>query len=130
MDAGRAGDMPRFIYMVRDTVKDTPAEEPERQVRPERIVFSPNRSSKWRSQRAMLGAPPEAVLIFDQHNDFPLIRSRGNIHLDRRRPGMAQVERDGLGLRLAFLRRWAATAVRSAWYAMRVRPYVRKGKYG
>jgi len=41
-----------------------------------------------------------------------LIRSRANIHVDRRRPALAQVEVDGWRARLAFLRRWAGTALR------------------
>lgn len=129
IDAERADQLPEFVYMVRDDVPDTAAEQPLR-TRPERIVFSPNRASKWRAQKPLLRDPPSAVLIFDQHNDFPLIRSRANIHIDRRRPAEAQVEADGLRPRLAFLRRWAATAVRCLWYSLRVRPYVRSGKYG
>ncbi len=128
IDADRAGDLPRFVYMVRDDVPDPPPAAPG--PRPERLVFSPNRKSKWRAQKPLLRDPPEAVLMFDQHNDFPLIRSRANIHIDRRRPAEAQVEADGLGLRWAFLRKWAATAVRCLIYTLRVRPYVRSGKYG
>jgi GT2 family glycosyltransferase len=127
IDSGRPEAMPRFVYMVRDSVPDPDRGE---QARPQRIVFSPNRGSKWRAQRSMLRSPPTAVVVFDQHNDFPLIRSRANLHIDRRRPTEAQLERDGIRPRLAFLARWAGTAAKSLLYALRVRPYVRTGKYG
>lgn len=129
VDEGRTADLPRFTYMVRDNVPDPSGPEP-RHERPERIVFRPTRSSKWKSQRRLLLFPADAVVVFDQHNDFPLLRSRANIHIDRRRPGEAQVERDGLLVRAAFAARWLRTGLRSLWYAMRIRPFVRTGKYG
>lgn len=131
-DAGRVADRPRWVYMVRDNVPDPAVEMPSAHnyERPERIVFAPNRDSKWAAQRPFLRDPPTAVVVFDQHNDFPLLRSRGNIHIDRRRAGAAQYERDGIGPRLAFLWRWAVTAVRCGWYGLRVKPYVNAGKYG
>ncbi len=132
IDAGRAGDLPRLVYIVRDGVPDKAVgiASARPHPRPERIRFVPNRRSKWRGNRPYLRKPPDAVVIFDQHNDFPMIRSRANIHIDRRRAGLAQVERDGIGPRLAFLRRWVGTAVRSVAYALTVRPYVRTGRYG
>jgi hypothetical protein len=125
IDAGRAGDLPRFVYMIRDTV---PARELPTVV--ERITFHPNRRSKWRAQKGLLREPPAAVVVFDQHNDFPLIRSRANIHIDRRRAGVAQVEEDGLRLRARFMARWAVTALRCLLHTLRIRPYTRTGKYG
>lgn len=131
MDAGRAADLPRLVYMVREGVPDSAGGAswiPS--AAPERIVFQANRASKWRANRPFLRRPPDAVVVFDQHNDFPLIRSRGNIHIDRRRAGVAQYERDGIRLRLAFAMKWLWTAVRSVVYAARVKPYVRTGRYG
>src|SRR5690606_20849030 len=131
MDAGRAADLPRLVYMVREGVPDSAGGAswiPS--AAPERIVFQANRASKWRANRPFLRRPPDAVVVFDQHNDFPLIRSRGNIHIDRRRAGVAQYERDGIRLRLAIAMKWLWTAVRSVVYAARVKPYVRTGRYG
>lgn len=129
IDRDRAADVPRWIYMVRECVPDNVLREQRCGPVAERIVFSPNRTSKWRSQKALLRNPPEAVVVFDQHNDFPLIRSRANIHIDRRRAGVAQYERDGIGLRAAFLWRWAKTAARSAVYLARARQRPHIGKY-
>jgi GT2 family glycosyltransferase len=130
MDADRAADQPRWIYMVRDHVHDPQPRGALAVDRPERIVFEANRKSKWRAQRPFLRNPPAATVIFEQSNEMPMIRSRCNIHVDRRRMGAAQLEWDGWGPRLAFLRRWAGTAVRCALYAARVRPYVSASKYG
>lgn len=131
IDAGVIHRQPRWTYLVRDGVPDpNGGAHPEH--RPARIVFNPNRRSKWRVQRAWLRRPPDAVVVFDQHNDFPLIRSRWNIHVDRRRPGEGQAERDGLRPRLKFFVRWCVTALRSAWHGLRVKPAApgAGGKYG
>lgn len=132
MDAGRTADWPQWVYLVRDDVPDPeqPQTSDQAYERPSRIVFEPTRGSKWAAQRAMLQVPPTAVVVFNQHNDFPLLRSRVNIHIDQRRAGVAQVEADGLRPRTAFLRRWLGTAVRCALYSVRVKPHVRSGKYG
>jgi GT2 family glycosyltransferase len=132
IDAGRAADLPRLVYMVREGVPDPAVGGSivHPHPHPRRIVFAPNRGSKWRANRPFLRRPPDAVVIFDQHNDFPLLRSRANIHIDRRRPGLAQCEPDGLGRRAAFLWRWLRTAARCAAYAVTVKPYVRTGRYG
>lgn len=97
---------------------------------PERILFEPNRRSKWRSQRRYLRRPPHAVVVFDQINDFPLLRSRFNLHIDRRRPDEARAERDGFGPRAAFALRWLATWARALLYALRARRATHAGKYG
>jgi GT2 family glycosyltransferase len=132
IDRDRAADRPRWIYLVREGVHD-PAPEPGAAApgdRAERIVFRPNKKSKWESQKALFREPAEAVVVFDQLNDFPLIKSRANIHIDRRRAGVAQLEADGLKLRAAFLWRWIGTAARCGWYVLRVRPRAHAGKYG
>jgi hypothetical protein len=127
-DKGRPDAMPRITYVVRSGVPDPGAAADA--TWPGRTGFEPNRASKWRTNRPFLKDPPDAAVIFDQHNDFPLIRSRGTIHIDRRRAGVAQYEPDGLRLRAAFLARWAGTALRSLFYAATIRPYVRTGRYG
>jgi GT2 family glycosyltransferase len=126
IDRDRAADSPRWVYLTRAGV---PAGE-DQPGGAERITFEPNRGSKWRIQRALFGNPPTAVVIFDQSNECPLLRSRVNIHIDRRRPGQAQVERDGLTPRLRFLWRWMGTALRSTLYGLSVRPYRGSGRYG
>jgi hypothetical protein len=127
IDSGRIGDQPRWAYMVGPGVQDAESWRPHQ---PRRIRFVPNRKSKWHAQRDYLRTPPDAVVVFDQHNDFPLIRSRWNIHIDRRKPAPAPAEPDALTVRLRFRRRGRATALRGTWYALTVRPRPHKGKYG
>ena len=127
MGAARAAEQPRWTYVVAPGVHDPSAHLSHQ---PRRIRFQPNRKSKWRAQRDYLRTAPDAAVVFDQSNDFPLVRSRWNIHVDRRRPEHAQAEPDGLLLRARFLARWLATAVRAAVYALTVRPRPHKGKYG
>lgn len=131
IDRDRAGDMPQWTYLVRSGVPDV--ETPNGWLpatTPARVRFEPNSKSKWRAQKGFLRTPPTAVIIFDQSNECPLIRGSVNIHVDRRRVGMAQVERDGWGPRLAFIARWARTAVRCTLYGLRVQPFVPSGRYG
>lgn len=131
MDRDKAQDMPQWTYLVRDGVPDeSDAELAHNPGAPKRVRFQPNRDSKWQAQRGFLREPPTAVLIFDQSNECPLVRSRINIHIDRRRMGQAQVERDGLWPRLAFMRRWVGTALRCTLYGLRVKPFVPSGRYG
>lgn len=124
-ESGRAGDRPRWIDIARNDVH--PAEElpPD-----ERIVYSPRlRSRLWR-QLPLLRRPPDAVIVFDQTNDFPLLCGGRNVHIDLKWPDQAQVERDGLGPRLAFLARWVPSALRSIWYVALLRPYRSPNRYG
>ncbi|MEX2217846.1 MAG: glycosyltransferase family 2 protein [Phycisphaerales bacterium] len=130
IDRGRAADQPRWVYMVRDTVPDPRRPNALGLPGPERVVFEPNRASKWRAQRGWIRNPAEAVVIFDQSNELPLIRGRYTIHIDRKRPGLAQPERDGWPQRLRFLGRWAGTAARCLLYAGAARPRPHQGKYG
>lgn len=131
IDRDRAPDMPRWTYMIRSGVRDV--EQPACAIHPampEKIWFEPNSKSKWQAQRGFLRNPPTVVVIFDQTNECPLIRGSVNIHIDRRRFGLGQVEKDGLRARLAFLSRWARTALRCTLYGLRVRPFVPSGRYG
>jgi GT2 family glycosyltransferase len=129
-DAGRAQDQPEWIYMVRDYVPDNPRPNALGIPHPRRIVFAPTRDSKWEAQRDFLREPADAVVVFDQSNELPLIRSRFNIHIDRRRPDVAQTERDGWRPRLRFYARWADTACRCLLYTLAARPRAHDGKYG
>jgi hypothetical protein len=131
MDRGRAEDLPRWIYLVRSGVTDEFGRGMEDAPGvPHRIRFDPNRKSKWDAQRGFLREPPTAVVIFDQSNECPMVRSRVNIHIDRRRPAQAQVERDGFMPRLAFLARWLITTIRCTLYGLRVKPFVSSDRYG
>lgn len=133
LDRNQARNQPRWLYMVREDVSDPiggGGGTANAQAVPQRIRFEPNRASKWRAQRPMLRCPPTAVIIFDQNNDFPLIHSRFNIHIERRQPDLAQPEADGLGVRIRFLLRLSLTAVRCALFAAMARQRPHAGKYG
>jgi GT2 family glycosyltransferase len=131
MDAGRLHDTPDFHCMTRDLVQHTLACGPLGDIDPPAITrFEANRRSKWRAQKPLLRSPADATIVFNQHNDLPLVRNRATIHIDTRRPGLAQHETDTWRDRIGFLRRWVRTALRCLVYAARVRPYVSSTKYG
>jgi GT2 family glycosyltransferase len=130
LDAGRLADQPKWVYVLRDNVPDTARPNALGIAPPRRIRFAPNRRSKWEAQREFVRDPAAAVVVFDQSNELPLVRSRFNIHIDRRRPDLAQTERDGLGPRLRFFARWARTACLCLVYTLAARPRPHRGKYG
>lgn len=127
LDSGEPERQPRWTYIVAPGIDDPAAGLPNQ---PRRLRYEPNRTSKWRAQRDFLRRAPDATVVFDQSSDFPLVRSRWNLHLDRRTPHLAQLERDSVGLRARFFARWLLTAARAAIYALTVRPRPHKGKYG
>ena len=118
----------RWVDVVRHDVPG--AHDPANEPSVERIVYAPRFLSRLRRQMPLLRGRPDAVIVFDQTNDMPLFKGRHNIHIDRKWPEVAQVERDGVGPRAAFLARWLATTVRCVVYAMRVRPYVSPNRFG
>jgi GT2 family glycosyltransferase len=124
-DAVASGDGPRWVYVIRNDVNLEGCSTDE----VERVIYSRRLRSKLFRQLAFVRRP-RAVVVFDQTNDFPLLRGRHNVHIDRKWPGQAQVERDGLGPRLAFGVRWGATCLASVWYALTVRPYKSPHKFG
>ncbi|MCC6676787.1 MAG: glycosyltransferase family 2 protein [Phycisphaerales bacterium] len=132
-ELGRDESGPDWVYIIRNDIPDPTAglrDEVTGKVA-ERVVYSFRKRSKMlRRQVGFFFSPPTAVVVFDQSNDFPLYRGAWNVHIDRRQPGKAQIERDGLGPRLAYAARWLPTAVSSVLYAWRVGPYVPKGRYG
>ncbi len=95
-----------------------------------RVIYSGRARSKLARQIPLLLGRPDAVVIFEQDNDFPLLSGGVNIHIDRRQPGMCQTEAGGILPRLGFLGRWSITVLRTLWYAARLRPYVSPNKYG
>lgn len=125
---GRAGDGPRWTYVVRSTVEDPPG--PEGLARAARIVFEPNRWSKLRAQWRYVRRPADAVVVFNQHNDFPMLRSRQNLHIDPRRGDLAQLEPDGLAVRARFVARWAWALARCVLFAARARRFAPQDRYG
>lgn len=132
-EQGREGSGPSWVYIIRNDVPDPTAgaRSPDGGEAAERVIYSCRRRSKWlRRQIGLWFSPPTAVVVFDQTCDFPLLRGRWNVHIDRRQPTKAQVERDGLGPRLAYLARWLKTAAASVVYAARTRPYASGGQYG
>ncbi len=125
--AGAPGVEPRWLYIVRNDVPDPLASTPGQ---PERIVYSSRRRSRLRRQLALLRRWPRAVVVFDQTNDFPAVAGKWNIHIEMKKPTIAQLERDGMLARLAFLARWIPTVPRCLFYALTVRPYTSAGRYG
>ena len=87
------------------------------------------RSKLFRQVRFWL-SPPRAVVVFNQTNDFPLLRGRFNVHIDRKWPTTVQIERDGFGPRVSFLARWTMTFLRSLWRSASIRPYVSPHRFG
>jgi len=64
-------------------------------------VYSRRWRSRFRRQVEVLPVKPDAVVIVDNVSNFPVWRGSATIHLDRDKPGQAQLERGGLGGRVA-----------------------------
>lgn len=124
--SGRAG--PRWIEVVRNDVPG--CYDPAVAGVSRRVVYAPRRLSRLRRQWPLLLTPVRACIVFDQVNDFPLVRGRWNLHIDRRAPDRAQVERDGPIRRAVFLARWFMTGVRCVLHAATLRPYISPTRYG
>lgn len=118
---------PSYVEIVRN---DTPGAESKPDPAVRRVVYSSRRRSRFRRQLTFLARAPDAVVVYEQDNDFPLVASGLNIHIDRRQPDKCQIEPDGPVHRLVFLARWFLTAARTLWFAARLRPYVSPTKYG
>jgi len=125
--AGRPGDMPRWVEIVRNDMPGACGSAPEGV---ERIVYSGRSRSKVRRQLPLLLGPPDGVVVFNQYNDFPILRGAHNIHIDRRRAAQCQVERDTIAARARFFARWAGTCLRALLRIATLRPYSSPTKYG
>ncbi|HZW08830.1 MAG TPA: glycosyltransferase family 2 protein [Phycisphaerales bacterium] len=125
--AGQARPVPRFIEVVRNDVPGCDRTAPPGV---ERVLYSARRRSRLRRQLTLLRRRARAAVVFEQVNDFPLLSGAWNIHVDPKSPGRCQVERDGPGVRAAFLSRWLGSCVRCAAYAARVKPFRSADKYG
>lgn len=129
-DGGRPTDEPRWVEMVRNTVRgahDEPADE-----RAERIVYAPHKASRLRRQIPLLTDPPTVVVVFGNDNDVPVIRGICNLHIEDRPDAVerAVLERQGPRERLRFIARWGATALLALWWLARLAPYRSSGRYG
>lgn len=122
----RIGDTPEWSYVVRNDVRDV-GRQPGL---PERIIYSHRLRSKIRRQLGWLFSPPTSVVIFDQACDFPLLRGRFDVHIDRRQPTKARIEPSGARRIAGFLFRWLRTAVRCVRFRSRLKPYVSQTRYG
>ncbi len=124
---GRCGDMPEWIEVVRNDVPGAPSPPPSGVLR---IVYAARALSRIRRQLPLLLRAPHAVVVFNQFNDFPLVRGGKNVHIDRRRAAQCQIEGDGLAARLRFFVRWSATFARAVFAIATLRPYTSPTKYG
>jgi len=122
----RSADIPKFVYIIRNDIPD-PSDALRdgfnALIQPERIVYSHRLRSKLFRQRDMLKQFPIATVIWDQVNDFPLLRATYNVHIDRKTPTRAQIERGGQKAKLKRLAKIAITGGRVLLYSF-VRPFV------
>lgn len=130
---GRVGDVPRWVYFVRNDVpgaQDDPDDPGGPSGPVERAVYSTRWRSKFRRQAKWMVFAPRAVVVFDQACDFPLFRGAYDVHVDRRRPEVAQIDRSGPARIAGFLWRWVATAARGVVFRSRLTPRVSTTRYG
>lgn len=94
------------------------------------IIYAPGTRSRLVRQHRLFFSPPDACIVLNNTNDFPLIRCPITLHLDHRDPERCQAERDTAAKRFAFLCRWCVTAARAAWYALRNTPQQPEPPFG
>lgn len=122
----RSADIPKFLYIIRNDIPDPTAgliDPHNALVQPERIVYSHRLRSKIFRQKPLLLDHPRAAVIWDQVNDFPLLRATYNVHIDRKAITRAQIERGGQVAKLKKLVKIGITAGRVVLYSF-VRPFV------
>lgn len=113
---------PQFVPVLRNDVPDPPEGA---------ILYGGRWPSRLKKQFRLFMQRPDAVVVFEQTNDLPvLFRGGWNLHIDQKKPTTVQVERDGWTARLRFIGRWAPTAVGCMLYACTIKPYQRTGRYG
>lgn len=94
------------------------------------ITYAPSTRSRLRRQFPLLTNPPDACVVLNNTNDFPLLRCPTTLHIDHRNPDQCQVEHDSPMHRLAFLCRWSATAARASWYVLCNQPQQPRAPFG
>ena len=92
--ASRERDEPRWVEVVRNDVPGAEGVVPVGVAR--RVVYAGRFLSRMKRQRSFVLDRPDAVVVFDQDNDFPVMRARFNVHVDRR-----QAAKRGVGNRCA-----------------------------
>lgn len=125
--ARRGLPLPRFVEIVRNTVPGAEATPP---AGVERVVYSRRWRSRIRRNLGLTSRRPDAAVVFEQVNDFPLLFGRRNFHVDPKRLDRCQVEKDLPGVRLRFLGAWLLTCVRCGLYLATLRPFRSPEKYG
>jgi GT2 family glycosyltransferase len=118
---------PRIIELIRNDIPESLQPAPSGV---ERIVYSTRTRSKIRRQLALLADPPAAAVVFDHHCDFPLARCDWTIHIDLREPDKANLERDTIVDRLAFLRAWRQDRMSADRFLADLRDYVAPNRFG
>jgi GT2 family glycosyltransferase len=128
----RLREQPQWTYLVRNDIHDLPQILNKLQGKdfPECIVYAGNRYSKIWRQLKLLFKPITSVIIFDQNNDFPLFRGKYNVHIDHKKPTVAQVERNNVIEHIKFLARFSFTTLMCLIYSVKIRPYISPNKYG
>ena len=117
---------PKFVEVVSPDVRD--AGEPGMGV--VRVECGTGRWPRvWRAVRMVFSAP-DAAVVFDNTNDFPLMRCPVTIHVDSRDPERALAEPDTLAGRASFLARLVRALVLCVVYIARLKPYARTSRYG
>ena len=120
---------PRWSYIVRNDIR-VDGSSSRKSDRVEHLVYSWRFRSKWlRRQLPLLASPPSAAVVFDQGNDFPLIRVGHNVHLDTRAPANIQVERGGIGRIAGYAVRWSLACVRVLPFVLRAKHTTHRGQF-
>ncbi len=125
ISSGKAADQPAWIVLARDgSAMPVHGGEPpvEGANRPELREYVHDRFNKIDTQLDWFRSPPAAVVVFDGHNDFPLVRGRNTIHVQSDDMTVARRERDGLRVKLKYASRWALLGVRVVLNVVRAKP--------
>lgn len=123
------GNGPRLVPVVRNDVRGAPADGADGAGGA--VVYGKRLRSRLKKQLRMLRLRPRACVVWDSNNDFPIWTGTPfTLHIDTRKPTMAQLERDGWGTRLAFIAKWIPAWFRLNRYAATVEPYAGTGRYG
>jgi len=94
------------------------------------VAYAPSTKSRIYRQLPLLTNPPDACVVLNNTNDFPLLRCPVTLHVDHRDPDLCQVEHDSLARRLVFFFRWNTTAMRATWYVLRNKPQQPPAPFG
>lgn len=125
--AERGLPAPRFVEVLRNTVPGAHDAPPPGV---ERVVYAPRWASRLRRTALLTARRPDAAVVFDQTNDFPLCAGKVNLHTEAKATDQCRVEPDTLTGRGRFLLAWLGTAARCTLYVARLRPFRSGEKYG